>query len=113
MTGFGIRPAMSNLKAGTRRKVGLCWRGIGSCACLLGCALLWSGCESAPVGAEGSIAWVEITNHATTAVMSATRKVFEENAFALTVEEPDRMTFERRGSNWDQLSHGDWGGPVS
>jgi len=83
--------------------------------------LLWAmalvvaiaGCKSPPSGAEGSLAWVTITNHTRLEITGATKDVFVRHGYKVARESPAQLTFEQPGSTWDNLEQGGWDSGVT
>jgi len=71
-------------------------------------AVLIAGCKSPPSGAEGSQAWVYLTNLSPGEITSATKDVFVREGYKVAKERPMEITFERPGSVWDDLEQGGW-----
>jgi hypothetical protein len=72
-----------------------------------------TGCQSPPSGAEGSIAWVTVTNHTPAEITDVAKNVFVRNGFKPAGGTQNQLTFERPGSTWDDLEQGGWGEGVT
>jgi len=72
-----------------------------------------AGCKSPPGAAEGSLAWVTITNHSRAEIAVAAKEVFVRHGYKVTHDAPTKLTFEKPGSAWDNLEQGGWDSGVT
>lgn len=72
----------------------------------LGIILAATGCKSPPPMAEGSLAWVEITNHTPLQILAATKAVFVEKGYRLVIGGRPELVFEKPGGFTNGLLHG-------
>ena len=71
--------------------------------------LFWgglTGCETAPSGGDGSLAWVEITGHTSAEIKRAAEIVFEKDGYHLAASSPMKFTFEKDGGKMTDLAYG-------
>src|SRR5438874_7123852 len=76
---------------------------------VFGSCLGFVGCKSPPLGAKNSLAWVEITGHSSREITLAAKEVLAREGYRLGREEADELTFEKPGSAWNEVAHGNWG----
>ena len=82
-----------------------------SVACLLTlCAVLLVGCQSAKETGSTSHASVRIQGHSLAEIQQTATAVFREEGYALALNTPREMVFERPGSRRDAVK---WGGLAS
>jgi hypothetical protein len=77
--------------------------------CLLVCmGLCATGCQSLNSSSDDNLCSVTITNKSTADVTSAIRSVFTNHGFTGGQTGPDQFTYERPGSEADNLAYGNY-----
>ena len=74
---------------------------------LLLAAFTLAGCQSS--GGSGGHASLRITGHEVEEIRLATKDVFNQAGYGLTVSQPESMTFQRLGTLGDAVLYGGWG----
>jgi hypothetical protein len=71
-------------------------------------ATVCTGCKSTGKPASASFASVEIAGHTPAQIRAATVVVFQQEGYTSANERRGEMIFEKEGSHWDRIVHGNW-----
>ncbi len=67
-----------------------------------------TGCSSLHKSASGSFASVQISGHTPEQIRGATVLEFEQEGYLAADVKSPQMVFEKEGTKWDQVVHGNW-----
>src|SRR4051795_11489852 len=64
------------------------------------------GCKSPPVGAEGSLAWIEVTGHSAREIEQTTKVVMAREGYRFAKADTELLVFEKPGNACDEAAYG-------